>query len=40
VIKHGGYREYQQYLCKDYDRTFNPKTDTNFARAKIGLSKL
>ena len=31
VIKHGSYREYQRYLCKDCDRTFNDK---------IGLDKL
>ena len=32
VIKHGSYRTYQRYLCKDCDRTFNPKTGTIFAR--------
>jgi transposase-like protein len=40
VIKHGSYRTYQRYLCKDCDRTFNPKTGTIFAHAKIGLDKL
>jgi len=40
MIKHGSYREYQRYLCKDCDRTFNPKTGTNFAHAKIGFNKL
>jgi transposase-like protein len=40
VIKHGSYREYQRYLCKDCGRTFNPKTGTIFAHAKIGLNKL
>ena len=40
VIKHGSYREYQRYLCKDCDRTFNDKTGTIFAHAKIGLTKL
>ncbi|PSP56769.1 IS1595 family transposase, partial [Halobacteriales archaeon QS_1_67_19] len=25
VIKHGSYREYQRYRCKDCDRTFNDK---------------
>ena len=40
VIKHGSYREYQRYLCKDCDRTFNIKTGTIFAHAKIGLDKL
>ncbi len=40
VIKHGSYQEYQRYLCKDCDRTFNDKTGTIFAHAKIGLDKL
>jgi len=40
VIKHGSYRAYQRYLCKDCDRTFNDKTGTIFAHAKIGLDKL
>jgi transposase-like protein len=40
VIKHGSYREYQRYLCKDCDRTFNDKTGTIFAHAKIGLETL
>ncbi|WP_254531974.1 IS1595 family transposase [Natrinema gelatinilyticum] len=40
VIKHGSYREYQRYLCKDCDRTFNDKTGTIFAHAKIGLDNL
>jgi transposase-like protein len=40
VIKHGSYREYQRYLCKDCDRTFNDNMDTIFAHAKIGLNKL
>ncbi|OYR69597.1 IS1595 family transposase [Halorubrum ezzemoulense] len=40
VIKHGSYREYQRYLCKDCDRTFNDKTGTIFAHAKSGLDKL
>ncbi|WP_435363833.1 IS1595 family transposase [Haloarchaeobius sp. DYHT-AS-18] len=40
VIKHSSYRAYQRYLCKDCDRTFNDKTGTIFAHAKIGLDKL
>ena len=40
VIKHDSYREYQRYLCEDCGRTFNPKTGTIFAHAKIGLDKL
>ncbi len=40
MIKHGSYQEYQRYLCKDCDRTFNDKTGTIFAHVKIGLDKL
>ncbi|WP_114578620.1 IS1595 family transposase [Saliphagus sp. LR7] len=40
VIEHGSYRQYQRYLCKSCDRTFNTKTGTIFAHAKIGLDKL
>jgi transposase-like protein len=40
VIKHGSYREYQQYLREDCDRTFNDKTGTIFAHAKISLEKV
>ena len=29
VIKHGSYREYQRYLCKDCGHTFNGKTGFN-----------
>jgi len=39
VIKHGSYREDQRYLCKDCGRTFNPKTSTIFAHAKVALDK-
>jgi transposase-like protein len=40
VLKHGSYRGYQRYLCKDCDRTFNDKTGTIFAHANTGLDKL
>jgi transposase-like protein len=40
VIKYGSYRAYQRYRCKDCGRTFNDKTGTIFAHAKIGLDKL
>ena len=40
VIKHGSYRVFQRYLCRDYDYTFNDKTGTIFAHAKIGLNEL
>jgi len=39
VIKYGSYRAFQRYRCKDCDRTFNDKTDTIFAHAKIALTK-
>ncbi|MFC6765024.1 transposase-like zinc-binding domain-containing protein, partial [Natrinema soli] len=40
VIKYGSYRAYQRYRCKDCGRTFNDKTGTIFAHAKISLEKL
>ena len=40
VIKYGSYRAYQRYRCKDCGRTFNDKTGTIFAHAKIGLNEL
>ena len=40
MINYGSYRAYQRYLCKDCDRTFNNKTGTIFAHAKISLNKL
>ena len=40
MIKHGSYNEYQRYLFNHCDRTFNDKTGTTFAHAKIGLNKL
>ena len=40
MIKYGSYREYQRYRCKNCGRTFNDKTGTIFAHAKIGLEKL
>ena len=39
VIKYGSYRAFQRYLCKDCDRTFNDKTRTIFAHAKIALNE-
>jgi transposase len=42
VIRYGSYRVFQQYLCKDCDRTFNDKTGTVFEhssnRSGIGIS--
>jgi transposase-like protein len=38
TIKHGSYRTYQRYLCKDCDRTFNPKTGTIFAQRRVALA--
>ena len=40
VIKYGSYQAYQRYRCKDCGRTFNDKTGTIFAHAKIGLDNL
>ena len=39
VNKYGSYRTFQRYLCKDCDRTFNDKTRTIFAHAKIALDE-
>ena len=39
VIKYGSYRASQRYRCKDCDRTFNNKTGTIFAHAKIALTE-
>ena len=39
VIKYGSYRAFQRYLCKNCDRTFNDKTRTIFAHAKIALNE-
>jgi len=39
VIKYGSYGAFQRYLCKDCDRTFNDKTGTIFAHAKIALTQ-
>ena len=38
VSKHDSYRTYQRYLCKDCDRTFNPKTGTIFAQRRVALA--
>ena len=40
VINYGSYRLFQRYQCKDCGRTFNDKTGTIFAHAKIGLGTL
>ena len=38
-IRHGSYRLYQRYLCKDCGRTFNDKTGTVFEYSTIPLRK-
>jgi len=38
-IRYGSYREFQRYLCKDCDRTFNDKTGTAFENSVIPLRK-
>ena len=40
MINYGSYRLFQRYRCKDCGRTFNDKTGTIFAHAKIGLGTL
>jgi transposase-like protein len=39
VIRYGSYREFQRYLCKDCDRTFNDQTDTVFEQSAVALRK-
>lgn len=39
VIKHGSYREYQRYPCKDCHRTFNDQTITIFEHSAVELRK-
>jgi len=36
-VRNGSYRVYQRYLCKNFGRTFNDKTDTIFAHSKSSL---
>ena len=37
MIKHGSYREYQGYLCKDCNQTLNHNTGTIFEHSTIPL---
>jgi len=37
TVRNGSYREFQRYLCKNCDRTFNDKTGTIFAHSKVAL---
>jgi len=39
MVRNGSYGQFQRYLCKDCDRTFNDKTGTIFAHSKIALRK-
>ncbi|MDB9278086.1 IS1595 family transposase, partial [Halorubrum ezzemoulense] len=39
TVRNGSYRQFQRYLCKDCDRTFNDKTGTIFAHSKIAFRK-
>ncbi|WP_367176315.1 IS1595 family transposase [Haloarcula rubripromontorii] len=39
TVRNGSYREFQRYLCKNCDRTFNDKTGTIFAHSKIALRR-
>jgi transposase-like protein len=38
-IRHGSYRVFQRYRCKNCDRTFNDKTGTVFEHSSIALRK-
>lgn len=37
MIRHGSYRVFQRYLCKDWDRTFNDQTGTVFEHSSVAL---
>ena len=37
VIRHGNYRVFQQYLCKNCDRTFNDQAGTIFEHSAVAL---
>ncbi|MFP9061655.1 IS1595 family transposase [Natrialbaceae archaeon A-chndr2] len=39
TVRNGSYGEFQRYLCKDCDRTFNDKTGTIFAHSKVALRR-
>mgnify|MGYP002277690817 FL=1 len=39
TVRNGSYREFQRYLCKNCDRTFNDKTSTIFAHSKVALRR-
>ncbi|MDB9253350.1 IS1595 family transposase [Halorubrum ezzemoulense] len=39
TVRNGSYGQFQRYLCKDCDRTFNDKTGTIVAHSKIALRK-
>ena len=39
TVRNGSYREFQRYLCKNCDRTFNDKTGTIFAHSKVALRR-
>ena len=39
TVRNGSYREFQRYLCKNCDRTFNDKTGMIFAHSKVALRR-
>ncbi|MDB2275446.1 IS1595 family transposase [Halorubrum ezzemoulense] len=39
TVRNGTYAQFQRYLCKHCDRTFNDKTGTIFAHSKIALRR-
>jgi transposase-like protein len=39
TVRNGSYGEFQRYLCKNCDRTFNDKTGMIFAHSKVALRR-
>ena len=39
TVRNDSYREFQRYLCKNCDRTFNDKTGMIFAHSKVALRR-
>ncbi len=40
AINYGSYRDYQRYLCKDWDRTFNDKTGVDLRARRSAVNRL
>jgi transposase len=39
VIRYGGYRVFQRYLCENFDRTFNHQAGTVFKHSAVALKR-